>query len=274
MILSYGVRLFALIGFVMVAGYVAVRLGLTNTKGIIDTQAAAFLAAAQNSTPSNTEAWSQGPEWQTLKAAITKDTGVIYKAATVADVDPRLVVAVVVPEQLRLFHSDRQLFKEVFAPLKILGNESQFSWGIAGVKQDTAIAIENHLKDSTSPYFPGVNYEHLLDFKTANTGSERFARITDDKNHYYAYLYAALYLKEVMAQWKAAGFDISNRPEILCTLYNIGFDHSKPNASPSVGGAEIDLNGTTYSFGGLGGAFYQSQELRNEFPDESQGDRL
>ncbi len=262
------VYLFAVVGFVLCAGYAAVRLGLTKTAGLVDTQAAAFLAGAESSALPESAAWAQGPEWQTLKAALIKDTGVIYKAATVANVDPRLIVAVVVPEQLRLFHSDRELFKQVFAPLKILGNESQFSWGIVGVKRETAIAIEEHLSDTTSPYYLGASDAHLLDFSTRDHESERFARITDDHNHYYAYLYAALYLKQVRSSWKSAGFDISACPEILATLYNIGFAHSMPHANPAVGGAEIDLNGRKYSFGGLGGEFYRSMELRNEFPYE------
>jgi hypothetical protein len=69
-----------------------------------------------------------------------------------------------------------------------------------------------------------------------------------------------------MSQWKNAGFDISARPEILSTLYNIGFSHSKPNANPSSGGAAIEVGGVTYSFGDLAAQFYYSNELISEFP--------
>ena len=112
----------------------------------------------------------------------------------------------------------------------------------------------------------GPEYEHLLDFKTQNTDQERFARITDNNNHYYAYLYAALFNKEIISQWQKAGFDISNRPEILSTLFNIGFEHSKPNANPQVGGAELNINNKTYSFGGLSSEFYNSNEFLTDFP--------
>ena len=99
------------------------------------------------------------------------------------------------------------------------------------------------------------------------TGSdaERINRLTNSKDHYYSYLYAAIYMKELMTSWKKAGFDISNRPEILATLYNIGFEHSSPNANPEVGGAEIDLNGQKYSFGSIGFYFYFSDELTDVF---------
>ena len=108
----------------------------------------------------------------------------------------------------------------------------------------------------------------MLDFSPTPTNLEqaRFERITDKTDHYYAYLYAALFNKEIIAQWQKKGFDISNRPEILATLYNIGFVHSDPNGSPQIGGAEIDINGNKYSFGRIAYDFYYSGELLDEFP--------
>ena len=90
--------------------------------------------------------------------------------------------------------------------------------------------------------------------------------MTDSYDHYYNYLYGALYVKELETQWKNSGVDISNRPEIIGTLYNIGFDHSFPKQKPEVGGAEIDINGTKYSFGGLTYNIYNSEELTDLFP--------
>ena len=73
---------------------------------------------------------------------------------------------------------------------------------VAGIKEETAKQIEAHLKDPVSPYYLGKQYEHYLDFKTEDTDQERFARMTDDHDRYYAYLYAAIYLKEFIAGWK------------------------------------------------------------------------
>lgn len=128
-------HIFAIIGFILFTGYFAVKLGFTNTKGIMDDQDSSFLQGAD----SNKSSWIQSEEWVVLKQAINKDLDVINRAAKDAGVDPRLIVSILVPEQLRLFHSERQIFKEVFSPLKILGNQSQFSWGIMGIKKDTAI---------------------------------------------------------------------------------------------------------------------------------------
>ena len=135
-----------------------------------------------------------------------------------------------------------------------------------GMKEDTAIAVEKNLKDPTSPYYLGREYEHLLDFSTEDVAHERFARMTDQHDHYWSYLYAGLYLKQVATQWERAGFPIGNRPDILSTLFNIGFRYSVPKPDPQVGGAAIALSDGVYSFGGLAGEFYRSDLLTDIFP--------
>ena len=282
-ILNILVYCFAIIGFVLVFGYFAVKFGWTNEKGIIDRQNEAFyelgsLNSTENSTldikedtatassQKNLPQWAVGEEWEIFKKAVSKDINVIREASAASDIKERLIVAQLVVEQLRLYHTNRAIFKSVFAPLKLLGNQSQFSWGIMGIKQNTAKQIERNLKLPDSPFYPGKKYEHLLDFKTDNPDKEHFDRIVDEKNHYYAYLYAGLYLKEVETQWKKAGYDISNRPDVLSTLFNIGFDRSMPSDDPKVGGSRIDIGKKTYSFGGLADEFYHSDELIQEFP--------
>jgi hypothetical protein len=257
-------HIFAFIGLFLTTGYFAVRFGLTNTTGIIDTQRNGFLES--DTIDSKYYTWNKGDEWQTLKEAFSKDKAVLSKVENDSGVPSRLIVSVVLVEQLRLFHSDREVFKQVFAPLKILGTQSQFSWGVSGIKEKTAVAIENNLKDKNSIYYLGADSEKLLDFKTSDIDSERFTRLTDYKDRYYSYLYTALYIKEVATGWKKSGFDISQKPEILATLFNIGFEHSVPKANPDIGGAEISINGIQYSFGRLGMEFYYSDELINLYP--------
>lgn len=260
---TYLVYIFALIGFGLVAAYTAVEFGFTKTSGIIDKQHDYF----KNQTASVIDtSWANNEEWQVLKEAVLKDQDVINRAANVAHVPARFIVSSLIVEQLRLFYSEREVFKAVFAPLKILGNQSQFSWGVMGIKQDTAIKIESNLKDQASPYYLGPDYEHLLDFTTNDHDTERFNRLTDEDNRYYSYLYAGLAMKELETQWQKAGNPIDSRPDIVATLFNIGFDNSHPHPSPIAGGAEIDIGSSTYSFGSLAGDFYNSNELINEFP--------
>jgi hypothetical protein len=137
--------------------------------------------------------------------------------------------------------------------------QSQYSWGIMGIKQDTAIEIEKNL---------GPQDAKLISFITTDHNTERFDRLTDEHNHYYSYLYAALYLEQIEHQWQTAGFDISQNVGVLSTLYNIGFIHSKPNSTPEVGGAVIEINGESYSFGSLAESFYNSSELIEFFPKQ------
>jgi len=211
--------------------------------------------------------WVSSPEWDTLSVALVKDKDQIFKASQETGVPPRVIIASVIPEQFRFFTSNRDSYKSYFEPLKILGNGTKFSYGVAGVKLDTAAKIEENLKDPTSPYYLGPSYENLLDYApTDDTGSKRLERLTDNNNHYYSYLYTAIYLKQIMTQWENASYSIKNRPEVLATLFNLGFIKSVPKDSPEVGGSTITINTHDYTFGGLSYEFYYSGELSDVFP--------
>jgi hypothetical protein len=268
--LNIVIYIFAAIGIFLVAGYFAVKFGLTNEKGVVDLQRESFLGPAASQVVSNDSnlPWQQTEEWGVIAAALTKDQTALTTAASASGVPARLIAANLVAEQLRLFFTERELYKQFFLPLKILGSQTQFSWGVMGMKEATAIQVENNLKDPTSPYYPGDQYAHLLDFPATTTDitTARFTRMTDQHNHYWSYVYAGLYIKEIEAQWRNAGFPIDNNIAVLSTLYNIGFQHSIPNASPQVGGAEITAGNQTFSFGGLALDFYNSNQLTDIFP--------
>lgn len=220
----------------------------------------------ESTSTQNVFPWAQAQYWSSIQEAIRKDEQKILAASSAASLDPRLLTAPLVVEQFRLYYTQREAVEKVLQPLKILANATQFAWGVMSMKEDTAIQVEEHLKDSNSPYYLGAEYEHLLDFKTADHDKERYARIANEKDHSYAYLYGALYIKQLMQQWKAAGYDISDRPEILTTLYNIGFSNSQPNTDPEVGGSTIEIEDHQYSFGSLGYEYYYSGEMDSAFP--------
>lgn len=259
------VYLFAAIGLFLCLGYLAVWLGLTNTPGGADL-GRRFRDTASVGGLSADYDWSKGEEWATLKGAMEKDAKVLTQAAQVAGVDARVLAACLVVEQLRLFHSEREVFKQVFSPLVILGTQSQFSWGVMGMKPETAKLVETHLKDKTSPYYLGPQYENVLNFTTTDPDQERFARLVDERNHYWSYLYSAIYLKQIESAWAKAGYPINDRVGVLATLFNIGFNNSTPKAEPKVGGALIEINGVEYTFGGLAAEFYYSDQLTTDFP--------
>lgn len=210
--------------------------------------------------------WMNIPEWKDFKLAVAKDKPLIDSVAAVTGVESRLIVAVLVGEQIRLFNSSREAYKKWIGPLKILSVETTFSLGVTGIKVPTAQRIEKNLKDSTSVFYLGEKYENLLDFQTKDISQERFNRLTSYKNHFYSYMYAALNVKQIKVQWERAGFPISERPEILATLYNIGYEVSIPKENPVVGGSGINIKGKKYSFGAVAFEFYYSGELYDLFP--------
>jgi hypothetical protein len=215
--------------------------------------------------------WMNISEWQDFKIAVAKDKALIDSAARVTGVEARLIVACLVGEQIRLFNSKRETYKKVIGPLKILSVESQFSFGVTGIKEHTAKNIEGHLRNPNSIYYTGQEYEHLLDFVATDTASiavERIERLTNFRNHYYSYLYAAIFLKQVKVQWERAGYPIDGRPEILATLFNVGYPQSVPKSNPKVGGSTIKIYEKPYSFGAIAFQFYYSGELYDLFPFE------
>ena len=273
-----------IVGIMFTAVFVGMQFGIFNVKGSIDNRNKFFTkedsglplvekmqtefrknmeSVRKSVFPDTSFAWIKTDEWQTLSIALTKDRDVIRRAANDAGISPRILVAVVISEQIRFFTSNRETYKKVFEPLKMLGTLSQFSLGVSGIKPDTAKMIENNLKDKNSQYYISKTYENLLDYKTAtnedgvnlnnNAGMDSsssdtiYNRLTDEHNHYYSYLYTALFIKEVEAQWGRVGYDISNRPEILATIFNLGFDKSIPKKDPEVAGSIIDIAGEKIS---------------------------
>ncbi len=212
--------------------------------------------------------WMQGVEWTALKEAIVRDKALIDEVGRLTGVEPRLIVGCLIGEQIRLFNTKRETFKKYLGPVKVLSVQSQFSYGVNGIKISTAKSIEEHLKDSSSPYYMGKRYEHLLDYTVGEKEQEeeRYNRLVDYRNHLYSYLYTACILHQTKMQWERAGYGISNRPDILFTLFNVGFAQSVPKPDPVCGGSHIKVRDRVYTFGAIGFDFYYSGELAEEFP--------
>mgnify|MGYP006928492417 CR=1 FL=1 len=237
---------------------------ITDTEGVVDTQAKVFTATHKEDYI--TFPLAHTPEWIAFRKAIAKDTVTIAKVSKLTGVPERLLVSVAVPEQMRLFHSDRALFKKVFEPLKILGSQSQFSWGLFGIKDDTARAVETNLRTPSSPYYLGKRFETMLSFAGDSIDEERYQRITSTKDHTYTYLYTALYIKQIEAAWNKKGFSVITKPDIVATLWNLGFAKSQPKKDPKSGGSVLTINGKDHSFGSLAYDFYYSDEMIELFP--------
>lgn len=218
--------------------------------------------------------WMNIAEWQDFKQAVAKDKPYIDSVAKITGVEPRLIVACLVGEQIRLFNSSRESYKRYMGPLKMLALENHLSYGVTGIKNNTAINIENFAKDPKSPFYPGKAFEHLLDFDSTvnykyngnDTLDLRLQRLVQFNNHYYSYLYTAVFLREIKAQWDKAGYPIGDRPEILASLFNLGFQKSKPKKNPAVGGSVYKIHNVDYTFGSVAYEFFYSGEMSDIFP--------
>jgi hypothetical protein len=262
---------FAFIGFVFTLVFIAMQLHLTDVKGSIDSRNSFFndIKSFEDRLDYNKGInfkWKDSEEWQVLKQGLEKDREVIKRVSAETSVSERLLVSIVIPEQLRFFTSNRESFKKYFEPLKILGNYTKFSYGVSGIKMETAKKIEENLKDENSDFYLGKSYENILDYQDiTDIDNKRLARFTDSHDHYYSYLYTAIYIKQIIRQWSKYGFDISQRPEVLATLFNIGFNNSVPKENPLVGGSTITIGEEEYTFGGLAYDFYYSNEFLDIF---------
>ena len=272
---------FAGIGLVFTLVFIGMQFGVFNVRGSIGTRNAALLHNVSPEVVSKIEEqrapcddstittcnWNQTPQWEVVKQGLLKDQAVMSRVAAQTGVSTRLIASVVIPEQTRFFTAEREVFKRYFEPLKILGSLSQFSLGVSGIKQDSALQIEQYANDPTSPFYPGPDVAPLIAYpEGGNHNATLYSRLTNEKDHYYSYLYTAIFIKEVLAQWQSAGFSLANSPGAVITLFNIGFGKSHPNASPQTAGAPITVGGTTYTFGELGEKFYLSDEIIAEFP--------
>jgi hypothetical protein len=271
---------FAFVGFVFSFVYIGMQFGWFNVKGSVSDRNSYFNAVKDVKTEnkkeniniiSKVDTWAKSDDWALMKEVFTRDEDIIKKAARDAGISPRLILSCVMGEQFRFFSSRRESFKSYFEPLKILASLSNTSFGIAGLKPKTIRQIEDNLKNKNSQFYLGENMEHFADYEDGvDIESERMNRITNSKDPYYSYLYVGLYLREIIAQWQREGYDISNRPEILATLYNLGFYYSIPKENPLAGGSVINIDGVNYTFGDIAYEFYYSEELSLIYPIDVQ----
>ena len=149
----------------------------------------------------------------------------IVEEASYFGVDPVVVAGVIVAEQTLNYN----VIDSVTDWMYFINP----SIGIGQVKVSTAISIEKNTmisKVTETPFIfldqtvwsvPGVGYV---------SGSYERAIAQRLKNDEQNIKYVAAYISYHQNQWAKAGYDISHRPEILATLYNIG--ERTPNGNP------------------------------------------
>jgi hypothetical protein len=274
---------FAFLGFVFFIVYLGMQFGWFNVRGSVSERNSYFninknIKIENNNRQTqelikqtNIPDWANTDEWNLMKEVFTRDEDVIKRAAKDAGISPRLILSGVIGEQFRFFNNRRESFKSYFEPLKILASLSNTSFGIAGLKPKTIGQIEDNLKNKNSSFYLGKDMENIVDYKEGvDIASEQMNRITNSKDPYYSYLYVGLYMREIIAQWQGAGYDINDNAGVLATLYNLGFYYSIPKANPELGGSIININNIDYTFGDIAYDFYYSDELSLIYPIDVQ----
>ncbi len=226
-------------------------------------------------------AWSNYNEWKQFCKAIKADKHAIDSVSALTGVESRMIVMCLVGEQVRMFNSGREKFKKYVTPFNRLILPKNRGYGVTGILQNTAVKIEQNLYDKNSAFYAGDYFQKCLNAKDSfpeliNDTIEAhkniiIQRLIKGGDHFYSYLYTAFFLRQFEAHWQRAGFSLSNRPEILGTLFNLGYQKSKPKKNPSVGGSNFIVGDKDYTFGGLCYEFYYSGELQDLFPLTGQG---
>ena len=221
-------------------------------------------------------AWSNYKVWDEFSKAVLRDKSAIDSVSCITGVESRLIVMCLVGEQVRMFNSEREKFKQYVYPFSRVILPNRRGYGVTSILEHTAMRIERNLKNSKSPFYPGDYFEKCLNYNDSFPElivdsieahkHKTIQRLIKGGDHFYSYLYTGFLLRQYYSQWAAAGHDISYRPEILGTLFNIGFEKSAPNAHPKAGGSTFRIGDKNYTFGGLCFEFYYSGKMMKEFP--------
>ncbi len=198
----------------------------------------------------NVFAWAHEPAWDSCALAVRRDLPAIRAAAAHAGLSPRLVALPAICEQLRRAESFRETYKRFFSRFIPTGN---LSMGVTGLKPETLRQM--------APYFPAADRAAL----DSLSDTALVARLKSP-DHSWSYLYAALCLSAIRTRWAASGVDLSRRPEIVMTVYNLGSGRCPPRNDPQAGGAIFRLGDKTYTFGSFAWEFYWSGILYPELP--------
>lgn len=199
-------------------------------------------SAASVPVTGNVFLWAHDPAWDSCALAVAADLPAIRAAAAKTGLPARLVALPAICEQLRRTESFREAYKRIFSRFVPAGN---LSMGVTGIKPETLRATSAWLPSADRPLIDSVSDDSL-------------ASRLKSPDHAWAYLYAALCMKGILRRWAAAGIDLSRRPEIVMTVYNLGSNRCPPRPDPQAGGAVFRIGTREYSFGSFAWEFYWS----------------
>ena len=214
--------------------------------------------------------------WKTFCDAVRKDKAAIDSASRITGVESRMIVMCLVGEQVRMFNASRERFKQYVYPFNNIILPRNRGYGVTSILEHTALRIERQLIDKNNKFYPGDYFYKCLNTTDAAPSlvvdsikahqHKTIQRLIKGGDHFYSYLYTGFLIRQYQAHWQLEGFDLSYRPEIVGTLFNLGFEKSKPKKDPEVGGSSFKVGDNEYTFGGLCYEFYYSGEMMKDFP--------
>jgi hypothetical protein len=220
--------------------------------------------------------WANYREWKEFCHVVKADKKAIDSVSRLTGVESRLIVMCLVGEQIRMFNSGRERFKKYVLPYTRLFLPTNRGYGVTGILEHTALKIEQNLFDKRSAFYAGDYFQKCVNVNDSFPDvvksdieahkHKTIQRLISGGDHYYCYLYTAFFLRQLQSHWEKSGFTLAYRPEILGTLYNLGYQKSKPKKNPEVGGSSFNVGDIKYTFGGLCYEFYYSGELQELFP--------
>lgn len=157
--------------------------------------------------------------------AINENSEYIINAANFYNVDPCIVAACIFTEQDLNYDWKDQYFDYILSFYNIL----DMSVGLGQMRVSTAKFIEdmNYIEEAKATD-GGWNVPIIGNIH----GTEQMMRVYRLNNNESNVYYVAAYIRYFVDVWEDNYNEISNRPDILATLYNLGHEITSPNSSP------------------------------------------
>lgn len=159
----------------------------------------------------------------------------IEKASNELEINKNLLVTSVWVEQVRHMTTTRWYAKNLIKQNKYLTNFSKFSYWLGWIKVKTARKIQANTQlynlEAYNKYF--LKDKDLKDHELIET-------LTMDYNWL---LYASSLIYNIQKRWSDSWYDLTNKPWVIVTLYNMWNPADKaPHSTPDLGWSLININ--------------------------------
>jgi len=176
---------------------------------------------------------------------------IIKNISNITWIDYKLILSSIAVEQLRYLTTNRGYAKKLIKNNNYLTSFTKFSYWLGWIKTHTFNNINHWISKYNSNLY--LNYYYPQEKKTIKDKEELNKLYSNEKkieenkekkdeekikeileSRYGWTLYTAWLLYSIKKKWKLAWFDISDRPWVILTLYNMG-NNKVPHWKPALG---------------------------------------